>query len=443
MERKGFLAGVGLRMRPSQKGFTLFTALISFVLIFLVVLLVQTMISAERSTSDIIGDVEEEQEMQAIADLARADALQAFNLAMRSAIEAHITRDISPAEGVPDNQLLLSPEIFQEAGNDKAAILQKIKEKFTADFFGGAPNQACVSNCGTDSACISACKPSGEQFASIAAIYLSTILQRSDDVGQYDISIQSGTGSANIEAEVKPVISKAIEATPEFIEIVGCNGTLEGCPTGTFYVNLDLTKITDEEYEKLPQIVVKKRTSEGGVTGRVLKEPLLPRANLRLYVPLRIFKAIVYSEEIAWRDDGQGIFQSSSTFKKKMSEMRLGICDGGTSDYVCAPRADVFTIITNSGDDSHVCIGNDRGTLLFTAVIAGLFNSYSDSYNSNDQENGATFAMQKLGQAVMQLSVKAGPGPQIEKDLQGTGNGFEIEKTENGAVIAPNGSNYI
>jgi hypothetical protein len=432
-----------LHGHPSQKGFTLFTALISFVLIFLVVLLVQTMISAERSTSDIIGDVEEEQEMQAIADLARADALQAFNLAMRSAIEAHITRDIQ-GDGIPDNQLLLSPDIFEGAGNDKALILKRIKEKFTADFFGGAPNEACVNACAGDAACIANnCRASGEQFARIAAIYLSTLLQRSDDVGQYDISIQSSTGSPNIEVEVMPVITEAISKTPEFMEIVGCDGTLNGCPTGTFYVNLDLTKISDEEYEKLPQIVVKKRSSEGGVTGRVLKEPLLPKSNLRLYVPLRIFKAIVYSEEIAWRDDGKGIFQPSSTFKKKMSEMRLGICDGGTSDYVCAPRTDVFTIITNSDDDSHVCIGNNRGTLLFTAIIAGLLPPISDSYNTNDQENGATYAMQKLGQTIMQLSVKSNSGPQIDSDLQGTGNGFEILKTETGSEIAPNGSNYI
>src|SRR3989344_283971 len=415
MERKGFLAGVGLRMRPSQKGFTLFTALISFVLIFLVVLLVQTMISAERSTSDIIGDVEEEQEMQAIADLARADALQAFNLAMRSAIEAHITRDISPAEGVPDNQLLLSPEIFQEAGNDKAAILQKIKEKFTADFFGGAPNQACVSNCGTDSACISACKPSGEQFASIAAIYLSTILQRSDDVGQYDISIQSGTGSANIEAEVKPVISKAIEATPEFIEIVGCNGTLEGCPTGTFYVNLDLTKITDEEYEKLPQIVVKKRTSEGGVTGRVLKEPLLPRANLRLYVPLRIFKAIVYSEEFVWRDDGQGIFQNGK-FKQTISKMRLGICDNGSgsNSYSCAARNNILLDVFLSGfsadrseNNSCAWASLDR-EINYTADIPdfSIFRSGNFRTSTSDKGESPKNDFREIATATLQNAVK-------------------------------------
>src|SRR3989344_5590892 len=276
-----------------RRGFTLFTALISFVLIFLVVLLVQTMISAERNTSDIVSDVEEEQEMQAIADLARADALQAFSLTMRSAIEAHITRDIS-GNGIPDNQLLLSPDIF-DGNPSKQEILERIKTKFTQDFFGGVPNQACINNCGGDPACLENCKPTGEQFASIAAIYLSTILQRSDDVGQYDISIQSGTGSPNIEAEVKPVIAKAILATDEFIEIVGCDGTptQKGCPTGTFYVNLDLRKISEEDYEKLPQIVVKKRSGEGGVTGRILKEPLLPKANLKLYVPLRIFKAIV------------------------------------------------------------------------------------------------------------------------------------------------------
>ena len=270
----------------SQKGFTLFTALISFVLIFLVVLLVQTMISAERNTSDIISDVEEEQEMQAIADLARADALQAFSLTMRSAIESHITRDTS-GDDVPDNQLLLSPDIFEETASDQE-ILDRIKTEFTQDFFGGVPNQACIDNCNKDPACEQDCEPTGEQFASIAAIYLSTILQRSDDVGQYDISIESGTGSPNIEAEVKPVITEAILATDEFIEIVGCDGTLGGCETGPFYVTLDLSKISDEDYEKLPQIVVKKRSGEGGVTGRVLKEPLLPKANLKLYVPLTI-----------------------------------------------------------------------------------------------------------------------------------------------------------
>ena len=115
-----------------RRGFTLFTALIAFVLIFLVVLLVQTMISAERNTSDIVSDVEEEQEMQAIADLARADALQAFSLTMRSAIEAHITRDIS-GDGIPDNQLLLSPDIF-EGNPSRQDILNRIKAKFTQDF---------------------------------------------------------------------------------------------------------------------------------------------------------------------------------------------------------------------------------------------------------------------------------------------------------------------
>ena len=132
----------------NQRGFTLFTALISFVLIFLVVLLVQIMISSERTTSEIISDVEEEQEMQAIADLARADALQAFNLTMREAIEELFTLDVNPKNGVPDNPILLSPEVLQGTTSDEER-LQKIKERLTSDFFGGVADPVCISECAT------------------------------------------------------------------------------------------------------------------------------------------------------------------------------------------------------------------------------------------------------------------------------------------------------
>ena len=71
----------------NSKGFTLFTALIAFILIVLSLLLVQSMVSTERSSSDIINDISEQEEMQALADLARADALQVFNFIIRSDIE--------------------------------------------------------------------------------------------------------------------------------------------------------------------------------------------------------------------------------------------------------------------------------------------------------------------------------------------------------------------
>ena len=75
----------------NSKAFTLFTALVSFVLIALGFVLVQSMIEAERSSAQTIETIDEQTEMQNIADLARADALQVFNIGVRYQFELWIT----------------------------------------------------------------------------------------------------------------------------------------------------------------------------------------------------------------------------------------------------------------------------------------------------------------------------------------------------------------
>lgn len=72
-----------------RKGFTLFTALVSFVLILLSAMLVQTMIKAERDRTEVISNIQEQAEMQAMADLTRAEALQTFNYIIRKEIETY------------------------------------------------------------------------------------------------------------------------------------------------------------------------------------------------------------------------------------------------------------------------------------------------------------------------------------------------------------------
>src|SRR3990167_7452966 len=100
-----------------QKGFNLFTALVAIVLVVLAALLAKTMVDSESKTSNIISDIEEEQKMQTIADLAKADALQAFNFGIRFTIERHFTQDgepgstLVPPNGIPDNEYTLSSEI--------------------------------------------------------------------------------------------------------------------------------------------------------------------------------------------------------------------------------------------------------------------------------------------------------------------------------------------
>src|SRR3989338_10598697 len=73
----------------ARKAFTLFTALIAFILIALVMLLIGNMIWTSKTNSDIIGSIEEQSTMQSIADLARADALQTFNYNVRRKLESY------------------------------------------------------------------------------------------------------------------------------------------------------------------------------------------------------------------------------------------------------------------------------------------------------------------------------------------------------------------
>src|SRR3989344_799498 len=110
-------------VKLAQKGFTLFTALVAFILIVLAMLLVQSMISTERTTSDIISDISEQQEMQAIADLARADALQVFNFGIRYTIEDFSTRDSEPQDGLPENVYV----VFASDAQDWETLQQRFE----------------------------------------------------------------------------------------------------------------------------------------------------------------------------------------------------------------------------------------------------------------------------------------------------------------------------
>src|SRR3990167_1568119 len=131
-------------MRGTAKGFTLFKALVSIILIVLTVLLAQSMIRTERNVTDTIADVQEQQEMQAMADLARADSMQVFNFGVRYQIEQYLTN--------PQNSILITPD---------TVTWNELVRDFAIANFGG-----------TDS---------GVQFANRTANHLTNILGRSEE----------------------------------------------------------------------------------------------------------------------------------------------------------------------------------------------------------------------------------------------------------------------
>jgi len=259
-----------------RKGFTLFTALVAFLLISLSLLLVNSMVSTEKSNYEVISDVADQQEMQAIADLARADDLQVFNYGIRYSVEGFSKKDDSPQDGKPDNAYVLFPSTASSWG--------QIQEDFVKDRFGVGSEQ--------------------NQFAIYTARYMISLLLRSEDARGFRVDLVNPD-----EALMAKLLTDNFEASnnnDDFFEVINCEqGTFQGC-VGTFYITLDLSKETvdDATYEKFPQVKV-----VNSLTGRILKEPILPRGKFRIYVPVRLFKALAASREIAFAN-GEGVFDA-------------------------------------------------------------------------------------------------------------------------------------
>jgi hypothetical protein len=283
-----------------MKGFTLFTALVGIALIALTALLIQGMIKAERDSLNILSNIEEQAELQAIADLERADALNTFNLTLRFALERYFT---DPEQG--------------GVLNIQGRSWLELKENFAQVYFAGT-NQDNTS----------------EQFGSFLAGQLEESLEVRRQIGQYEISFENDvTQGVDTVAALDAIFSTSVE-DEDFFEVVtdeDCENGLLSC-IGTFYITLDASenRLSDEDYEKLPKVVVKHLR-----TGRTLKQAILPRGKFKFFVPLRFFKAL--SKVYNLSNDDFGLL--SARIHNELEEMRIGFCDPG----YCHPRNNPYT----------------------------------------------------------------------------------------------------
>jgi len=288
--------------RTNQFGFNLFTALISFLLIMLSVLLIQSMIQTERGAVDTIAKIESRSKLEAMAETARADAMQVFNYALRKKIEDWL---VDEDTGVV--QLSLQDTTWEE-----------IQQEFAESKFGGE---------------------SGSQFAFFTAKSLEAIFNIPPDFGNYSIDIE---GVETLEAVLATTVAKSLD---DFFTVIECeHGDPRDCEKGTFYVNLHLERLTQEEYEQLPKISVRDKA-----TGEELKLIILPKTTFRIFVPLRFFKAIAEARALTHYPQGSGDFEDLSWVNtsndaglfapkhhNQIEKMALGTCDFGS----CAPRKD-------------------------------------------------------------------------------------------------------
>ncbi len=331
----------------NQRAFNLFTALVSFVMILLAVILTNSMTQTEDKAIATLGELEQQSEIQAVADLARGDALQVFIYNLRYGMESWITKE--------DNWFPL------ESGK-KWNGADGIVESYIRINFGGdcVPDPGQSDGCARDASGNKRIR--GQQFAFFVTKQLSGVLAVGSSFGRYSIELKQDDAAMLQALNATIVNSTTAPGGQQFFELLKCNcpagnancdsPPADDCPIGTFYVNLDLGKgafaadpiADDQMYESLPKIVVRRIG-----TSQTLETRILPRSKIKIYVPIRIFKAVAGAKKIA----DAHVFQSGGTnsVHEKLLALKLGICDPGK----CQPRnGDVFLEAART-DWSNAC----------------------------------------------------------------------------------------
>ena len=304
----------------NNKGFSLFTALVSLLLISISLILIFNMVKTEDTYLSMIEDQSSNSDIITIADLARADAFNLFVVSLRANWETY--------RNSKDNTIIL-----RRADMDKNwdSFVDNVAQSY---FFE-------------------------RRFSQFFAQTLLNKLRYTPSVIGYDIIVNtdgngSGTGInyTSDENALATIVESMFEKAGKKVDVVDCNqDSLDSC-NGSFYLTFNTIDLNDEEYEKLPTITVKRERNN-----EVMQRPVLARQYYKIYMPWRGFQAMRVARRIAYSPDREislnpadypssndsGLF--NPLLHNTLEQARLGVCDPGT----CGPRKDFFTTSKETG----------------------------------------------------------------------------------------------
>ncbi|GEM_PF-3468184 len=401
-----------------KKGFTLFTALVGVLLILIAVLLVQAMNNTQKSASITISESRIDQEMIDTANIARGDYLAQFNFGIRSAVESYF--NYAPPN---DNAFILTEDLWESSSSFDGIVEQFTQDNFHSSTISPFAQQAA------DSIKTAVC---GDYTSICDAKNTSEYLIRITD---FDADL------------MKAILETVISNSSPFLEPIDCG--IDECQKGTFYLNMDFSSLSlsETDYEDLPQIeVIKKSTCRLDPTDmdvvpvdiqidrctKSIKLPVIPRSNMRILVPLRVFKGIVEARLIA-RD----LFLPGDVTQAALMNAKLGVCDSGplccrpaapASPYIipngwssCMARNDPFALQTQTNFSGDICIITrldtesipdplQRAGELFNVNLQNVPDSGVNEYNPSSIND----TQEKLRQIVLKEI--------LDKDIVNAGN---------------------
>lgn len=322
----------------NKKGFTLFTALISLLLVSVSLALIFNMINTEDTYLSLIQDQSSMSDLMTIADLARADAFNTFIITLRSNWEEHmskntmqVTRRQMDMNWNDFTQWFVKDNFFERnfAGYFANGILFNLKYKLEPPGY----DIRTETNTGTKLVCPDDCDFGGPNC--------NCTIQATDP--------NSDTNNLFID-----VVVDMFKAGGEKVDIIDCNQTDDNC-NGSFFLTLNTTLLADENYEMLPIVTVLRTKSD-----QVIQRPVLSRQIYKIYMPWRGLQALRTARNLVLDNTTEkdtnpathtntGFF--SPTIHNTLEQARLGYCDPGT----CVPRNNFFSTPNTTGSNSEYC----------------------------------------------------------------------------------------
>jgi len=293
----------------NQKGFNLFTALVSLMLISITLVLIFNMVQTEDTYLSLIEDQSSISDLITVSDLARADAFNLFVVGLRVQWEDF--------RSDPDNSITIGRPIVELSWNDF------VDEMILKIFFE-------------------------QNFISYFTESILTKLGYSQDPIGYSITVNKPE-----QEELNAVIGQMFEDAPTKVDIVNCDQGTDDICIGSFYLYLSAEQLNDEYIEKLPKVTVRRFKNND-----VIQTPLFDKRVYKIYMPWRGFQAFKSVRRIALTpvadidvDPVKIAFNKGGLFDpvihNSLEQARVGVCDKGS----CAPRTNLFETVQVDGFD--------------------------------------------------------------------------------------------
>ncbi|MFH0906477.1 MAG: hypothetical protein V1824_04025 [archaeon] len=345
-----------------KKGFTLFTALVSLLLISITLVLIFNMIKTEETYLEIINDRASFSDLITIVDITKADAYDSFVVSLRESWEQFKSKESDP--------FTLNRELVDMNWDSF------VERMVTQEFFS-------------------------HNFSRYLAISIISKLKYNPPVNGYNVGVKTfneiACNTQNVDVdnidcnndidEFSGIIDTMFKDGNYEVNLVNCQREDENC-VGSFYLTLNTLKLDDSNYEKLPMVtVIRLKNNE------VITRPILGRQIYKIYMPWRGFQAFrvarkiahsslaesssdpsLYSEDFGFFDRG---------IHNTLEQARIGVCDIRS----CSPRTSFFTSVSKTMFDKSCTEGYDNQNISTDEKIingTSFFVSANNSYNLNN-----------------------------------------------------------